>query len=106
MRKKVIHKIIMELCLVSLVIVILIHTNHNLNKRILSLFLCIDITSIFATRHQLINDTLIFLAIRIIYNMIDNLAIADNTKRPEDNEDRNLRSNERCINANDAPHMI
>ena len=66
----------MELCLIGLVVVVLIHSNHNLNKRILRLLLCVDITGVLAARHQFINDTLVLLAVRIIDDVIDNLTVA------------------------------
>ena len=106
MREKIICKIIMKLRFVSFVIIVFIDTDHNLNKRILSLLLCVDITCIFTARHQFINNTLIFLAIRIIDDMIDNLAIANNSKRPKDYKYRDFRADEGSINANNAPHMI
>ena len=66
----------MELCLIGLVVVVLIHSNHNLNQRILRLLLCVDIACILAARHQFVNDTLVLLAVRIIDDMVDNLTVA------------------------------
>ena len=96
----------MKLCLVRFVVVVLIHSNHNLNERILGVFLCIDITGIFATRHQFVDDSLILIAIRIIYNVIDNLTVANDAKSPKYHKDRHFGTNKGRVDADDASHMI
>jgi hypothetical protein len=105
-REKIVRKIIVKLCPICFMVVVFIDANHNLDERILCLFLCVNITGVFATRHQFIDDTLVLLAIRIIHDVPNNLAVAQDAKCSKDYEDGNLATNERCVNAYDASHVI
>ena len=87
-------------------LVVLVGAVHNLNKDALGLLLRLDITGILATSHQFGNNSLILFLRRIIYNMVNNLFVAENTESPKHYKYGNLRPKKRCIDTNDTPHMI